>query len=392
MRAGAMAAGRRAMLVWLLAGAGAGAAWAQPSPSASAVTGPAITGLAAAALATAPAGSAPVSAASAVPAAAAVPTTAAPLAESPASVAEGSASAAVPASTPAGPASAVAGPASAAAALAPGASAAAVSASAPGPSLVTQTIQPRAFGHVLGDVLVQRVLLEHAGRRLVPTALPPADRVGRWFERRTPRIERDAQGRDWLVIQHQLINAPRLITATALPALSVKTGSGEVVAVPAWPLSIGPLTLAESPGLQGDRPVLPHDTRAVESRLWAALGALVAVLLAWAGWWAWRHWRDGQRLPFAQAARQVRRLGAADPAAWQALHAAINRSAGRVVHAASLPEWLAESPHLQPLRVELEAFFAASNARFFGAAETAPTMALRPLAQALRAAERRHQR
>lgn len=395
MRGGAMGAGRRAMLVWLLAGAGAGAAWAQPSPSASVVTGPAITGLASAPLATAPAGSAAVSAASAVPAAATVTATAtaAPLAESPASVAEGSASAAaVPASTPAGPASAVAGPASAAAALAPGASAAAASASAPGPRLVTQVIQPRAFGHVLGDVLVQRVLLEHAGRRLVPTALPPADRVGRWFERRAPRTERDAQGRDWLVIEHQLINAPRLITTTALPALSVKTGSGEVVAVPAWPLSIGPLTLAESPGLQGDRPVLPHDTRAVEFRLWAALGSLAAVLLAWAGWWAWRHWREAQRLPFAQAARQVRRLDAADPAAWQALHAAINRSAGRVVHAASLPEWLAEAPHLQPLRGDLEAFFAASNARFFGAAETAPTMALRPLAQALRASERRHQR
>lgn len=332
MRARAMDAGRRAMLVWLLACAGGGAAWAQPGPSAPAVSGPA-----SAALAAAPVGSA------AVPAATAVPAAAAP-------------------------------------------------ASASGPRLVTQVIQPRAFGHVLGDVLVQRVLLEHAGRRLMPTALPPADRVGRWFERRTPRTEVDALGRDWLVIEHQLINAPRLITATALPALSLKTGSGEVVAVPAWPLSIGPLTLAESPMLQGDRPVLPHDTRAVESRLWASLGALAAVLLAWAGWWAWRHWREAQHLPFAQAARQVRRLDAADPAAWQALHAAINRSAGRVVHAASLPEWLAQSPHLQPLRGQLEAFFAASNARFFGAAETAPTMALHPLARALRAAERRHQR
>ena len=28
----------------------------------------------------------------------------------------------------------------------------------------------------------------------MPTALPPADRVGRWFERRTPRTEVDAQG------------------------------------------------------------------------------------------------------------------------------------------------------------------------------------------------------
>ena len=32
--------------------------------------------------------------------------------------------------------------------------------------------QPRAFGHVIGDVLTQRVLLEEAGQALQPGALP----------------------------------------------------------------------------------------------------------------------------------------------------------------------------------------------------------------------------
>jgi mxaA protein len=66
--------------------------------------------------------------------------------------------------------------------------------------------QPRSFGHVLGDVLTQRVLLEHEGRPLQPGALPAATRVDLWLERRPPRIETDAQGRRWLAIDYQLIN------------------------------------------------------------------------------------------------------------------------------------------------------------------------------------------
>ena len=229
-------------------------------------------------------------------------------------------------------------------------------------------------------------------------ALPPADRVGRWFERRTPRLETDAEGRCWLVLEHQLINAPRALTAATLPALVITTTGGLQLGVPAWPVTIAPLTGAEATTagsawpLQPDRPVALQATRPMERQLLGVLAALAGVLLAWLGWFGWRQWREAHSLPFAHALQQLRRLDPADPAAWQALHQALNRSAGHVVHSASLSRLFDQAPQLQPLRADLEAFFQASNARFFGNASAAPPFPLQRLARALHAAERRHQR
>lgn len=263
------------------------------------------------------------------------------------------------------------------------------------PPVAAQTVQPRAFGHVLGDVLTQRVRLQHAGRELEPAALPPADRIGLWLERRPPRVERDAEGARWLAIDYQLVNGPRAPTSIALPPLTLVTTAGVALAVPAWPLTIGPLTPGDAsalPALQPDRPVALRPTAGLERQLrlaWAALGLVVA---AWIAWWGWRQWREAQTLPFARACVLLRRLDTRDSAAWLALHEAINQSAGRVVHAASLPRLLDDAPQWRPLRAELERFFAASNARFFGDTVVASDLPLRELGRALRAIEKRHQR
>ncbi len=264
------------------------------------------------------------------------------------------------------------------------------------PPVAARTVQPRAFGHVLGDVVTQRVRLAHAGRELEPAALPPADRVGLWLERRTPRVERDADGGRWLAIDYQLINSPRAPTSTALPPLTLATTAGVALAVPAWPLSIGPLTptdASELPALQLDRPVAPRPTAVLQRQVQFALAALALVVGAWLAWWGWRQWRESRRLPFARACTRLRRLEPADPAAWLALHEAINQSAGRVVHAASLPRLFDEAPQWRPLQAEFERFFAASNARFFGdASAAAQGVPLRDFGRALRAIEKRHQR
>jgi len=63
--------------------------------------------------------------------------------------------------------------------------------------------QPRPFGYVLGDTLAQRVLLESRGRNFYPASLPPVERAGLWFARRSSRVERAEDGHRWLVIDYQ---------------------------------------------------------------------------------------------------------------------------------------------------------------------------------------------
>ena len=281
--------------------------------------------------------------------------------------------------------------------LAPGADAAAPAAAI---ATVAATVeQPRSFGHVLGDVLGQRVLLEAAGRPLQPGTLPAAGRVDLWLERRPARIESDARGRRWLVIDYQIINAPRTLSAIALPALSIATASGPTLTLPAWPVSISALTPPEVFGqgdlqpLRPDRPVAALPTDAIERQLGLSLAALLAVLLGWLGWWAWRNALEARRLPFARAWRELKRIHDPESAqAWRVVHRALNTRAGHVVHGASLPRLMAEAPYLRPLQSRLEDFYRESTRRFFagdgGRSEAGSPYPLKPLCRALRDAEK----
>lgn len=265
--------------------------------------------------------------------------------------------------------------------------------------------QPRAFGHVIGDLLTQRVLLERGGHGVQPRSLPGAGRVGSWLERRGARIERDGAGRRWLVVEYQLVNAPQALATVQLPRWELPlTGGGAALQVPEWPLSVAPLTprSAFSAGaLTALRPDLPPpriDTQPIERRV-AVLGAVLAlVLCAWLVWWLWRNRGDAAQLPFARALRELHALsnGAeAGPPAWQALHRAFDRTAGLVVQASTLPRLFERAPHLLPLRGAIEAFYAQSAAHFYGCGEAAPEhvpLSLRVLCGQLCRAERRHAR
>lgn len=257
--------------------------------------------------------------------------------------------------------------------------------------------QPRSFGHLLGDVLSQRVRLPDGHD--VDAAALPLDRVGLYLERRALRVERDDAGRRWLVIEYQVVNSPRTLLPASLPALTLATAAGPLQ-VPAWPVSIGPLTPRATfdqgalQALQPDRSAVPVPDDGQRRRLTASLAALAALLAAWGGWWAARNLYEARRLPFARAWRELRRTEADSAEAWRVLHRALNTSAGHVVHGGTLPRLLAESPQLSPLAPQLEAFFRQSEQRFFagtaGAAGPAPS--LHALARALRDVERRHQR
>ncbi|NPT34067.1 calcium incorporation protein MxaA [Paraburkholderia xenovorans] len=279
----------------------------------------------------------------------------------------------------------------------------AISVAAGSGDVLQPTVQePRAFGHLLGDIVTQRILLRAGDNDVGSVAPPSIGRTGAWFERRPARIETDAEGRRWMAIDYQIVNVAPTLTRIALPALTLTSASGATLQVAEWPLSIGPITSAdafEAGDLQRMRPdrqapLMP--TAPLRRQAAFALGLLLLTLLSWAGWWLWRNWRESARLPFARAWRQMRRLDGpnADMSAdaWLCLHRALNETAGHVVRAGSLPSLLARAPYLQPLHAQLEQFYQQSGERFFTPAPALAPYPLRGLCRALYRAEQRHQR
>ncbi len=255
--------------------------------------------------------------------------------------------------------------------------------------------QPRAFGYVLGDVITQRILLPADGRTVDPAALPRAQRISAWLERRPLQWGTDAEGRRWMHVTYQIVNAPQTLTAIALPALSLPMTTGPALKTGAHLISVGPLTPQTALGKGGllemrpDRPapVLPTAPAARRMGLW--LGALSATLATWLGWWGWRNRRESRRLPFARAWRRLRRLDPAQAEAWLCLHRALDEAAGTVLRAGALPGLLAQAPHLQPLRARLEQFYRQSDQRFFSGMPAAEPFPLRALCRDLYLAEKR---
>lgn len=280
--------------------------------------------------------------------------------------------------------------------------------------------QPRTFGYVIGDVLTQRVLLEANGRRVRPRELPQTGRVSAWFDRRAVRVVRGADGRRWLAVDYQLINAPGELTALRLPAWYLETETpGLVLHVSEWLIRASPLTVAPAPGADAAAVLLGSSSPGVSSmqpeaaavstglrpdrtpplvpvspivRLIAILSsALVLTIAAWIGWVLVRNRREALSLPFASACREIRHLDEDAPAAWQALHRAFDRTAGRVVQLDSLSELFSRAPHFAAQKTAVEQFFAQSSERFFGSGMQGKPISVHALCEALGRLERKHE-
>lgn len=255
--------------------------------------------------------------------------------------------------------------------------------------------RPRPFGYVIGDLITQRVLLTTPRGDFEPTAMPPVQRVNIWLERRAPRIEKASDGRRWLVVDYQLINAPQALTTVQLPAWVIEDQArGARLEIPSAPISVAPLISNSSSAdqLRPDREPSTIDTAASRASvlLWSI--ALGVTLAAWLGWVQWRNWRDSHDRPFARALHQLRHVDETAPEAWQAVHRAFDQTAGRVLQIETLPALFERAPHLQPQRAEIERFFAQSNERFFGAGPPSSLLSVRTLCHELRRIERRHER
>ncbi|MFL6600027.1 MAG: calcium incorporation protein MxaA [Steroidobacteraceae bacterium] len=265
--------------------------------------------------------------------------------------------------------------------------------------------QPRPFGYVLGDTLVQRILLKSAGHNFDPAALPPVERAGLWFARRSSRIELAEDGYRWLTIDYQLINAPQALMTVNLPSVTLKSKpGGDVLTVPEWPISIAPLTprAAFAKGglqeLRPDHPAPSLPTRALRRQLAIWSGAFALTVLIWLAWWLVRSIRASANQPFARALRTLRRSADDDEGAWLALHRAFDTTAGCAVQLSNLPVLFNRAPHFQPQRDAIEQFYAQSSVRFFGTDDSRPTgtpstrWPLRTLCTTLRRIEKQNER
>ena len=233
--------------------------------------------------------------------------------------------------------------------------------------------QPRSFGYTLGDVLTQRVFL---APQFQPEQLPPIERAGLWFARRSANLQTADDGRRWLVMEYQLVNAPQALMTVNIPVVTLKAKSGPALTVAAWPVSVGPLTpqhafaKGDLQELRPDHPAPKVPTAALRRQLQIWLTAFAATVAAWLTWWAIRSIRAVANQPFAKALREVRQAGDNSPEAWLALHRAFDRTAGRALQTSTLPALFKQAPHFASERTAIEQFYSASNLRFFGAAST----------------------
>ncbi len=261
------------------------------------------------------------------------------------------------------------------------------------PAATAVVEQPRPFGYVVGDVVTQRVLLEIGGHGFMPAALPKAERVNLWLERRPARIESRPDGHRWLALDYQVINAPQSLTTVNLPAFELQGAPDDAtLKIAAWPVSVNALTFGGSIELRPDRPAPAIATAPIRRQIAIWSSAFVVVFAAWLGWLAWRNWRAVAARPFARALREMRHLDSTAPEAWRALHRAFDQTAGRVVQTATLPALFERVPQLQSLRPEIEQFFAQSGELFFGGGLPADRISARALCAQLRRIEKRIER
>ncbi len=278
--------------------------------------------------------------------------------------------------------------------------------------------QPRRMGYFVGDKVTQRVLLERAGQAVSPVSLPSSGRVSAWFERRAASIQTDTSSHRWLVIEYQILNAPPKLMTVTLPAWSVPlersnqpaggkpaadAGEPAALAIPAASINIAPLSLPGSPTQVGTADLRPDRlppviaTAPIWRSLEASAGALCLTLIVWLGWVIWRNRRAQATQPFARALREMRAFEDGEPRAWQALHRAFDRTAGRVIQHATLPTLFERAPQLTPARAQIEHFFAQSSLLFFTAPasqgrSSAGGVSPRTLCAELRQIEKRYER
>lgn len=250
-------------------------------------------------------------------------------------------------------------------------------------AIAVRVEEPRAFGHMVGDIVTRRLVLDVPDRlRLADGSLPTPGRVGQSFELR--RVVHDSTAtvggtRHTVQLDYQVFRAPREPKVLDLPSFTLKFEGqprAEELRIDYAPVGVVPLAPVDPVlragfgTLRPDQPPPTVDIQPERRRLVVyallALGPLayLATIHLGAPWW-----RRRQR-PFASAQRALAALPTDAPDerwidAWRALHAALDTSAGRVLHVDGVERFLGERPRYASLRADLARFFERSQAVFF---------------------------
>jgi len=248
------------------------------------------------------------------------------------------------------------------------------------------TVEPRAFGYQVGDVLQRHVVVKlPAGLVLDDDSLPHPGARGRALELRELHRESGA-GREELWLHYQVFLAPQAVRTLEMPPFVLRFEGqprAQEVRVDAWPVTVAPLLPLEvSPRhglgeLQPDAP-LPHiDTHSLHARLMAYAVAAVSLLATLGFVHVAGFWWGRRRRPFARAWRALQALPPGDdPAAWRAacerLHAAFNEAGGEVLFEHGIARFVARRPAFQALQQDLRRFLHVSRRGFFGGAVPEP--------------------
>lgn len=269
--------------------------------------------------------------------------------------------------------------------------------------LDARVTEPRAYGHFVGDRIERDIRISvPPGLRLDPDSLPLAGQRGAPIELRELEWQPEDGVQHRLRLRYQVFVSPPQVRTYELAPIRLRfvgEPREQELRLDAWPVTVAPLVPPQvSPrvGLgeqQPDAPPVLADTRDYRQRaglygllLALGLGYLSTVYLALPVL--------RRRRPYGRAWALIAGLpDRVDAAGWraaaQALHEALNESAGQVMFEPGLEAYLQRRPQYRPLRAELQAFFEASRRGFFAAETAAPSLEpLRRLARQARDIER----
>jgi mxaA protein len=240
---------------------------------------------------------------------------------------------------------------------------------------------PHAYGYMVGDTIRHVLTVDpEPGYRLDEASLPKPGPLNRWLELRRVVVEPGPGARFKLVLDYQTFYVPLTVKALSVPGFALRfSGTAGITSadMPAWPFSMSPVhglaVLAEGglDALQPDAPPEAPDTAAPLLRS-SGFGLIGLLALAYLGYLhgllgfgpRGRHFREAR-----QALRRLEDSGneaARLRAGFAVVHRAFDRTLEEPLFAERLPEFFAGHAGYTGLRGEIEAFFQASYALFFG--------------------------